>query len=83
MRKSALIGALLALGATLSADFGRLDLSFLTQGPGAPRGRIQKRPKGYRNGRGLTYKHSSKRQQARYARQIAAGQIRNAPCVTW
>lgn len=27
---------------------------------------------------GVTYPHSSKRQRARYARQIAAGQIRNA-----
>lgn len=36
---------------------------------------------GIRNGRnktGLTYPHSSTRQQARYARQLAAGQLKFA-----
>lgn len=58
--------------ATLLASLSALNLSLPDYGPSI----IPTAPKRRRTG--VRYPHSSRRQQARYARQIAAGQLRMA-----
>lgn len=63
-----LLTGLAAMAGAHFNPFGKAGLTFAFHGP--------RRPAWHRSARGARYPHSSARQQARYRRQIAAGQLR-------